>query len=199
MWLRPRTRTCGRAFGRGEFRHDLFFRICAFEVHIPALRDRADDIGLLASYFAGRVGQSRLTLAEVTVDELKRRPWYGNVRELRNAIEHAAVLARTGVILPEHLPPPQPCFVRTDGPEQPGPPSLAEACSSRSEELLQDPDAAGAVYERMLHEVEAPLLSSAMKLYGNECAPAARALGLHRTTLKRKLIQHNLCEDEGDG
>ena len=55
------------------------------------------------------------------------------------------------------------------------------------------------MYETLLHEAEAPLLSNAMKHFGNECAPAARALGLHRTTLKKKLVQHNIGGEQDDG
>ena len=179
---------------RGAFRHDLFFRICAFEIAIPPLRERSDDIPLLATLFASQVGDGPLTLAERTVDELKNRPWFGNVRELRNAIEHAGVVARGGVILPEHLPQPQPCFDEELGDAQEARTSLAKACLVRSDELFHDPEAAGSVYEKLLGEVEGPLLSNAMKHFDNECAPAARALGLHRTTLKKKLMQFNLGE-----
>ena len=65
----------------------------------------------------------------------------------------------------------------------------------RSAELLSDPSAVGAVYDTMLKELEAPLLNQAMKRYNNECAPAARVLGLHRTTLKRKLDQRGFSTD----
>lgn len=172
----------------GKFRHDLFFRICAFEILIPALRQRADDIPLLASYFASQNASGVLTLAEETLAELRRRKWFGNVRELRNAMQHAGVVARTGVVLPEHLPPSQPCLDQTDSTTQPTETnSLAEASHWRSTELLNDPNAAGTVYNTFLQEVEGPLLNNAMKHFDNECAPAARALGLHRTTLKKKL------------
>lgn len=129
---------------------------------------------------------------------MKLRKWYGNVRELRNAIEHAAVVARTGVVLPEHLPAAQPCLDTTDNSTQRKPLSLEQASHFRSAELLEDVNAVGNVYDKLLQEVERPLLSNAMKRFGNECAPAARALGLHRTTLKKKLIQHNLAGEQGE-
>ncbi len=175
----------------GAFRHDFYFRLCAFEVEVPPLRERADDIPLLASHFAyGHADSLGLSFADETIDELRRRPWYGNVRELRNAVEHAAVVARAGVILPEHLPPEQP-RLEQGGAGEGGAPSrlLAEAASSRSAELLDDPVAEGALYETMLEELERPMLSRVMTHFANECAPAARALGLHRTTLKRKLVE----------
>ncbi|MCG8448148.1 MAG: sigma-54 dependent transcriptional regulator [Pirellulales bacterium] len=175
----------------GEFRHDLFFRICAFEIEIPALRERAEDIPLLASHFASQLSEGKLAFAEDAISEIKRRSWYGNVRELRNAIEHALVVARSGYVLPEHLPQPQPCMGQLQSTTN-GSPALSAASHQRAQELLNDPEAAGSVYDRFLSEVEAPLLADAMELFDNECAPAARALGLHRTTLKKKLVQHNI-------
>ncbi|QDS99913.1 sigma-54-dependent transcriptional regulator [Adhaeretor mobilis] len=178
----------------GAFRHDLFYRISAFEIEIPALRQRVEDIPLLASYFAAQVGGGSLSMAEDTLADLKQRPWHGNVRELRNAIEHASVVARTGIILPEHLPLEQASW----NPEEATPTrsaSLTDASNQRANELLDDPTASGMVYETLLKEAEAPLLSRAMERFGNECAPAARALGLHRTTLKKKLKQHNIESD----
>jgi len=177
----------------GKFRHDLYFRICAFEVALPALRERRDDIPLLASHFASQLAGGPLSLAEETIAEIKKREWYGNVRELRNAIEHASVLARTGVVLPEHLPPAQPLLSRSPGPQVE---SLAAASHSRSMELLNDPSVTGNVYDTLLKEVEGPMLINAMKQHDNEFAPAARALGLHRTTLKKKLEEHDSSTKE---
>jgi two-component system, NtrC family, nitrogen regulation response regulator GlnG len=64
--------------------------------------------------------------------------------------------------------------------------------------LLANPEIAGDVYDRFLQEVEPPLLAAAMGQSGNRCAPAARALGLHRTTLKRKLDQYGIDEATGE-
>src|SRR4029078_11132345 len=79
----------------GQFRHDLYFRLNVFEVHLPALRDRPEDIAQLCEHFLRRFGTGS-KLAEATVDYLRSRTWPGNVRELRNALEHAAIVARTG-------------------------------------------------------------------------------------------------------
>ncbi len=180
----------------GTFRHDLFYRICAFEIEIPALRQRSADIPLLAAHFASQLGDGSLSLAESTLADMKRRHWYGNVRELRNAVEHASVVARSGIILPEHLPDEQSNWRsgETNFPDDGS--SLSRASSDRANELLDDPAADGMIYETLLKEAEAPLLSSAMERFDNECAPAARALGLHRTTLKKKLKQHNIADGD---
>ena len=178
----------------GRFRHDLYYRISAFEIAIPPLRERVDDIPLLAHHFASQLGGDSLQLAQETILELQQRRWYGNVRELRNSIEHAQVLARAGVVLPDHLPTAQASLeMRTDSREDFDSKLLSEVTARRAAELLDDPEANGAVYSRFLHEVEAPLLEGAMQRYGNECAPAARALGLHRTTLKKKLDEHEIA------
>ena len=178
----------------GKFRHDLYYRISAFEIEIPPLRDRREDIPLLAAHFASQLGNGELLLAAETLEELQQRPWYGNVRELRNAIEHAQVVARSGVVLPEHLPDVQASWESLQ--EDANSPVLYEASSRRAAELLDDPEAAGSIYSRFLQEVEAPLLQGAMERFDNECAPAARALGLHRTTLKKKLDEHHFGEKQ---
>jgi two-component system nitrogen regulation response regulator GlnG len=179
----------------GEFRHDLFFRLCTFEIELPPLRDRRDDICLLAQHFAAQFGGQAVTFAEETIAELQGRPWYGNVRELRNAIEHALVLARRGVVMPEHLPPPLPNLWQAasdvaDSDRQ----RIAEVLTQMARELLANPQTTGAVYDRFLEQVEPPLLSAAINRYGHRCAPAARMLGLHRTTLKKKLTQYEIAE-----
>jgi two-component system nitrogen regulation response regulator GlnG len=183
----------------GEFRHDLFFRLCAFEIELPPLRDRRDDICLMTHHFASQLRGQPMTFAAETLMELESRPWYGNVRELRNAIEHALVLARRGVVMPDHLPPPLPNLWHAANNESAGcEPELAEALSQMARDLLANPETTGAVYDRFLEQVEPPLLSAAMSRYGQRCAPAARVLGLHRTTLKKKLTQYEIAELVGE-
>jgi two-component system nitrogen regulation response regulator GlnG len=179
-----------------QFRHDLFYRLCTFEIDLPPLRDRPEDIPLLAQSFAQQFGGGRVILADDTIDELQRRPWFGNVRELRNAIEHAVVLARQGTVMPSHLPPPLPQFTGgansvadADG--------LAQAANQLAHALLNDAAASGAVYDKFLQAVEPSLLAAAMDQC-RQCAPAARALGLHRTTLKRKLQQYGIAADQAE-
>jgi two-component system nitrogen regulation response regulator GlnG len=184
----------------GEFRHDLFFRLCTFEIELPPLRERREDISLLAHHFAAQFGGRPVAFAEETLAELERRPWYGNVRELRNAIEHALVLARRGVVMPEHLPTPLPnLWQETDGHSALAEDELVNAVAQIARQLLADPQTAGAVYDRFLEQVEPPLLAAVMSRCGQRCAPAARVLGLHRTTLKKKLTQYEIEELVGDG
>jgi two-component system, NtrC family, nitrogen regulation response regulator GlnG len=181
----------------GAFRHDLLYRLCTFEITLPPLRERGGDVRLLANHFAAQFGHGAATLAEETLVELESRPWFGNVRELRNAVEHALVLARSGLVLPNHLPAPLPGHRDQRGEATEGE-ALSAAAAKLANDLLGDADLAGGVYERYLQEIERPLLASAMSRNGNQCAPAARVLGLHRTTLKRKLDQLGLAESDDD-
>ena len=184
----------------GEFRHDLFFRLCTFEIDLPPLRDRRDDISLLAQHFASQLSGQPVSFAEETLAELERRQWYGNVRELRGAIEHALVLARRGAVMPEHLPAPLPNLWQTTPESSPSlPQDLAGTISLVARQLLADPTAAGDVYDRFLQQIEPPLLATVMSKCGQRCAPAARVLGLHRTTLKKKLTQYEIEELVGEG
>jgi two-component system nitrogen regulation response regulator GlnG len=183
----------------GEFRHDLFFRLCTFEIKIPPLRDRRDDIALLSQYFATQMGDQPITFPEDTIAELRRRPWYGNVRELRNAIEHALIVARRGAVTPEQLPPPLPNLANAAhnaSPDDQG--QLTKAISQMARQWADDPQMAGAVYDQFLRHVEPPLLAAVMSSCGQQCAPAARVLGLHRTTLKKKLSQYDIQSVETD-
>ncbi|HEX4403185.1 MAG TPA: sigma 54-interacting transcriptional regulator [Polyangia bacterium] len=92
----------------GRFRQDLYFRLSAFVIRIPRLRDRPGEIELFADLFARqlakRMGAAPPVVAPDALALLRRHAWPGNVRELRNAMEHAVVLADAGVIRAEHLP-----------------------------------------------------------------------------------------------
>jgi len=90
----------------GKFREDLYYRLCAFPIEIPPLRDRPEDIAQLAAHFLGkyalRLPAPQLSAAALQV--LKTHPWAGNIRELQNVIERALILSEDqAVIRPEHL------------------------------------------------------------------------------------------------
>jgi len=90
------------AADRGEFRRDLFFRLAVFPIEIPPLRDRGDDVVLLAHHFAAELGKElrkrEATLSEACILALRKHKWPGNVRELQNAIERACILADSSVL-----------------------------------------------------------------------------------------------------
>src|SRR5205807_8182516 len=74
-----------RRVAEGQFRHDLYFRLNVFQIHLPPLRERADDIAALAEHFLRRFEPRALPLLPETLRHLQSLPWLGNVRELRNA------------------------------------------------------------------------------------------------------------------
>ena len=88
----------------GRFREDLFYRLNVFEVNVPPLRERREDIPALAHRFLEEFTQGRAKLSAAVSQCLERYSWPGNVRELRNAMERAALLSRGELVIPEHLP-----------------------------------------------------------------------------------------------
>ena len=90
-----------------QFREDLFFRLSVFPIQIPPLRERTDDVVILARHFVDKfsreVNKTPLTLTEAAIDELRAYPWPGNVRELQNCIERAVILCDGDTIHPRHL------------------------------------------------------------------------------------------------
>jgi two-component system nitrogen regulation response regulator GlnG len=172
----------------GAFRHDLYFRLITFEIELPPLRRRREDIGPLVEHFldvlAGRSGEPRPSLSAEALAELRRWEWFGNVRELRNAVEHAMILARGGVIDRQHLPPPLlPGGIGRAGQEE----AIAMLIRAWTQAQLEGNAEIQDLYERLLRLVEPPLLTAALQHAGGQCLAASRRLGLHRTTLRKKL------------
>lgn len=89
----------------GRFREDLFYRLNVFDLNVPALRERPEDILPLAHSFLAQFGGGKARLSAAAADALQRYPWPGNVRELRNAMERAALRSQGELIIAEHLPP----------------------------------------------------------------------------------------------
>lgn len=91
----------------GRFRQDLYYRISAFPIHLPALRERIDDIPLLVNSFLQRsgTGKAEFTIEPAAMAMLQAHSWPGNIRELRNVLDRARLFADHGVIRREHLPP----------------------------------------------------------------------------------------------
>jgi DNA-binding NtrC family response regulator len=179
----------------GQFREDLFFRLSVFPIHIPPLRDRREDIPALAEHF---LRQSRLAeiadarLSDELLDELRSRPWAGNIRELRNAIEHAAIVARGRAIRREHLPA---ATVRADEAPAPDGSQLQSRLAewTRREALApRIPPTEAALYERLLELVEPPVLKAVLEQCQHNRAAAAELLGIHRATLRQKLRKYGI-------
>ena len=97
-----------KAMERGDFREDLYHRLQVFDIKLPPLRDRSEDILPLSDAFLQEIGRSfgrpPAGLTREAREALLDRPWPGNARELRNALERAAILCDGGLITPEHFP-----------------------------------------------------------------------------------------------
>ncbi len=172
----------------GEFREDLFFRLSVFQIHLPPLRERREDIPALAEHFLSQAhlaDVAEATLAGDVLNELRTRAWTGNVRELRNAIEHAAIVARGQPIRPEHLP-------AAATPDLPTPSQALEiqgllaAWAQRAFRDQTDP-ADTTLYEQFLQLAEPPIIRAVLEKCGRNRAAAAQILGIHRATLRQKL------------
>jgi DNA-binding NtrC family response regulator len=175
----------------GRFRGDLYYRLNVVQLELPALRERPEDIGLLASYFleraARRTGRKSLRFAPEAMALLARHEWPGNVRELENAIEHAVAVSDHDALGPNDLPAsvrlPR-LLTRGAGAEQDwhgdgfAPESPARGGRTRTS---RDPDA------RTLDEVTREHVLRVLGRHGGNAAAAARQLGVSRTTLWRML------------
>ena len=177
-----------RKIAEGSFRHDLFFRLNVFQIHLPPLRQRCDDIVPLAEHFLRRFDARLLPLLPATAQFLINQPWVGNVRELRNALEHAVIVARGGPLLPEHFP--ATSGLRTTNPQD----QLAAAVLNWLEDRIQGSRVSENLYAELLKCVEPPLLKELMRrLQGNRVV-AAQWLGLNRATVRKKLTEHGLAD-----
>ena len=179
-----------RKIAEGTFRHDLFFRLNVFQIHLPPLRERREDIVHLAEHFLRRLDVRLLPLLPATAEFLVKQPWFGNVRELRNALEHAGIVARGGPLLPEHFP--ATSGVRTTDPRA----QLGTAVLHWLEDRIKEAGTKPPVnlYEELLRCVEPPLLEELMRrLQGNRVI-AAQWLGLNRATVRKKLAEYGLAD-----
>jgi two-component system nitrogen regulation response regulator GlnG len=171
----------------GTFRHDLYFRLATFKIEIPPLRARREDIRPLVQRFldllAAKNESPRPSISDGALAELENRPWHGNVRELRNAVEHAMILARSGGIAAEHLPAATPPTLRPAASQEKIAAWIEQWVES---EVAQSPEASD-LYDRFLQMIEPPLFRAVLQESRGQCASAARRLGLHRTTLRKRL------------
>ncbi len=170
------------AVDRGEFRIDLFYRLAAFRLHVPALRERREDILPIARHFlaafAARYGRpAPAAISPDAEDLLCAHPWPGNVRELRNTMERLVVLESGPTILPEHLPrevleprpapAPHPALSLVPAPT----PAPAPAPEAQAEFCLPE----GGI---SLEDLESTLIVQALTKTGRNKVQAAKLLGM---------------------
>ena len=160
---------------RREFREDLFFRINVVRLKIPPLRERREDILLLNDHIIERINLKQAKqVKKISPSALKILLNYdfpGNVRELENIIEHAMILTKGIEIQPRHLP----AYLGRDKAEH-----LPQASVAEGRNLA------------VLEEVERDLIARALERHGGSTAAAAEELGIHRSTLWRKIKRYGI-------
>jgi two-component system, NtrC family, response regulator AtoC len=172
---------------RGAFRQDLLFRLNAFVIELPPLRERRADIAPLARRFVGAIARRdgrALRLADDATDALTRGSWPGNVRELKNALERAALLCDGDVVELDHLPSSLPA------PRATAPVTMQSATPmspvAATGGLVEGDDPSLSLPER-LDRIEAALLAQTMRACDGDTAKAAERLGVPRRTLQHRL------------
>jgi len=167
------------AVDQGEFRGDLFFRLAVFPLEIPALRERGDDVVLLANHFASQLGRDlrgrEAELSKDAIAHIRGRMWPGNVRELENAIERACILSDSLILEPLDL-------------------GLVSA-SIDDDKSLNDFDLSGTlsdVAHRALTVVERKKISAALAANSSNKSRTAEDLGISYKTLLNKIKEYGL-------
>jgi transcriptional regulator with GAF, ATPase, and Fis domain len=149
------------AVDKGEFRRDLYYRLNVVSIVLPSLKERREDIQLLASHFLAiyskKCGRKLTGISRATRELLQNHDWPGNVRELENVIERALVLGSTETIVPEDLP----------------------------ETMLERRDSAPGGYHEELKKAKQTIVRKALESAGGNYTQAAKSLGLHPTNLHR--------------
>ena len=154
---------------QGHFREDLFYRLSVFQIHLPALRERVEDIPLhikaFVSAFSSKMGKNIRTISPEYIDALKKRAWKGNVRELRNAIERSLIIADGDTLTLDALP------------------MNLQTSSAASTESYSGFDLSG---------VEKMHIQKVLKYTKGNKTETSRLLGIGLTTLYRKIEEYGL-------
>jgi len=173
------------AVATGRFREDLLYRLRVVPIHVPSLRERPEDVAVLAEHFIQRYAEE-LTgelhfLSEKALERLSAHDWPGNVRELENAIKRALVLAGGEILSPEDF-----AFLESGEPGTGSAADLEGLLTSEVRAALADPDPSE-LYRRILARVERPLLETVLVHTDGNQIKAAALLGINRNTLRKKI------------
>jgi len=169
----------GRLIAEGRFREDLFYRINVIPISLPPLRERREDIPLIAEHFLAKyteqMGKEIVGISHQAMELLLKHEWPGNIRELENAMERAVALEPTPSILPDSLPP----NIRGD----------AVRAAVASPDGLPD---AGFDLEAHVKEIERSYIAEALKKAGGVQVKAAELLGMSFRSFRYYVKKYNL-------
>lgn len=189
------------AVRQGAFREDLFYRLNVVPVRLPPLRERKEDIPELATHFlaeAEREGLPRRTLSQSALSTLRDHSWPGNVRELENLIRRIVVMSAEDLISADAV---QDVLDDSIGEPEGGGPSGISAVDAGAHELDELVDAhlatyfanlgnelpPAGLYNRVLEQIESPLIAHMLSAVGGNQVKAAEILGINRNTLRKKI------------
>ena len=208
------------AYRNGTFRKDLYFRLNVVTVHVPALRERRNDIPMLVQWFCERYAPGAdLRVSSAAMKALMNYDWPGNVRELENCVERAVALGNEQLIDLGDLPPSIACFNPPEHGVRPDPSSLISDIRASSDlrgtsdartpsdlagrdltgsgltrtgELLSNADGSSSIAATDLEDIERATIQRVFQQVHGDKALAGRMLGISRATLYRKLKRYNI-------
>ncbi len=195
-------KTLEQEVAKKQFREDLFYRLNVVRIHLPPLRQRREDVNLLAEYFLKKIATQKhlpqLKLSEEAVKLMEEYPWPGNVRELENTIQRACVLATSDVLLPKDIPLGA-AGQRPDGESE----SLPMAARHNSPvkptletavEILLDAASTDRTLQ-LLPWLEREFTLFAMKRTKGNQVKAAKLLGVTRATLRKRIERYGITRE----
>ncbi len=175
----------------GRFREDLYFRLNVVKIHLPALKDRREDIPLLMECFTNRhskgMGKDIKGATREFINRLLDYDWPGNVRELENKIRKAITFAKTPYLTSYDIDIDKSAFAYNDN----NPTNLPSVLRHTAKEMIQYGEQ-GNIYNKLVKETETILLKEALEACGGNRSKAARVLGINRLTLRRKLEEYDI-------
>ena len=193
-----------RLIREGLFREDLFYRLNVVPIRLPPLRERLDDVPDLARAFLRRAQEEGLpakTISRDAIELLKKQPWPGNVRELENVMKRLAALCPDEDAIDEHALSNELVSAPI---EEPAAASEAASLSSSVEQHLKtlfrrhEPNAPPAgLYDRILRELEHPLITLTLSAAQGNQVRAAEILGINRNTLRKKIRELDIPVTRG--
>lgn len=168
----------------GKFRLDLYYRLNVYQLRIPPLRERPDDIEPLVRHFLDTIRRDRgrrvPDVSPAAIELLRRHDWPGNVRELHNVVEGLTITCKSPTILPEHLPA---SFSNTS---LPAPHAKGDLPDSQTKPSLL-------AFGLSLQDMEKKMLTEALHQAGGNISEASRLLKLTRNTLRYRMAKYRLC------
>lgn len=163
------------------FREDLYYRLNVVPIHIPPLRERKEDLSILAKYFIKTIGESSgkidLRVTTNALEELEKHAWIGNIRELQNVIERAVIFAQDTIDV-EHL-------------------MISNKSSGFGTEILIDNEEDGVLFPvklpKIIREIEKKYITKASKQFSSS-RETAKALGISHTKVINRLKEYTICK-----